>query len=652
MDDDPERNRNRKRIRTPGADIRDIMGNETVMKRIRSNLTVQDQANARLTDLRFNQAFKVTFENFITTKWPIDFARIREFMATTAFELWAAGSSVLQAVLIQNGTLRNIPEWASSDLDLYVAIPQGYRLGPGGIAIRGVNNFVQGFTGLLEQMGFQMTKHFEQQQNTREEEEEHTQNIMYSGGFMRLNHIEDIYTFTHANGKDIQLVVVGDNNGGHGYTVPMVINRFDLTVCSVGYNFQRNEIYYAPDAPADIEAGRMTLRPAYMVKYSQGNYIIHKRIAKYTARGFTLTNAPKLTLIILNLSRAIRRMKFRISQYEDMIQDYFFENEYLRLTGLARRDYEYRISLRKYINGRQTVMRFESKIEKNRNSIMFLEARKAEIEAGNLSSIIYTRPKLRIQARIDQMQYDISRSEELVSRPEDENDISFMATSQRLPNVPAGAAKNDPARKARHQFNLDRRVYNSARFKREVCSNEADPYTLSDLGEIFERYKVFKRVSYRDRPDRNGDDSETEDVEDPADLPYTVLCYDITQLWADIRRLRQANQPLKWPETRLPISPYDEYRITQQHTRYKDYLHVVDLRERKEKLEQSLVDIERGTYWQRKLIGGKTKSMSFRKKSPRKSPRKSRKVQSARRQKSPRRSPRKSRKRSPRKRRD
>ena len=347
MDDDPER---RKRIRVPGKDIRDIMGVPGVMSAIRGNLTAQDEATARLTDLRFNQAFQMTFETFVKTKFPIDFGRIRTFMQDNpSVELWAAGSSVLQAILIQRGLLRNVEEWASSDLDLYVSIPTGWVLGQGGLARSGLAPFVSDFVDLLANMGFRQTKHFEQAQTTFAEEAEHNQNVAYAGGFMEQNHIQDIYTFTHTNGKDIQLVVVGDDRGVSTgrYTVPRVIDNFDLTVCSVGYSFRTQTIYYAIDAPADITAGRMTLRPAYFIKYSQGNYIIHKRISKYTARGFALTNAPPLTLILLNFNRAIRRLTFDSSQAEDMISDYFFGGRLQR--ARVRPNREYRISARQSI---------------------------------------------------------------------------------------------------------------------------------------------------------------------------------------------------------------------------------------------------------------------------------------------------------------
>lgn len=244
------------------------------------------------------------FDAFCEEKFglPRDFlytavANLNQGLIPAPYEIWAAGSSVLQ--YLTNAT------WESGDIDLYINLNR-HRSED---AQARVDSLLQAF----ERAGWEKMASIENE---------------YRGGFMTVNKITNITTFQRA-GKTMQLVETEKDD------IRKTIDRFDLTICSVGYNFATRKFYESKDVGEDPVRKLMTLRKSYLKKYSEANVILHKRVQKYTSRGYTLSNPPTLILAQTNLSKAIRRIQVRIDKYDEIIAFLPFTNKINTRVGLG-----------------------------------------------------------------------------------------------------------------------------------------------------------------------------------------------------------------------------------------------------------------------------------------------------------------------------
>lgn len=109
-----------------------------------------------------------------------------------------------------------------------------------------------------------------------------------NSGFMRMNGIRSITSFERPDGLRAQVIAIR-----HNRQVEAVIQNFDLSVCSVSYDFGTKAISFHGVTAGDIAMRSMVLRKDYVNKYFAGNSVLHDRIEKYTSRGFKL-EAPSL----------------------------------------------------------------------------------------------------------------------------------------------------------------------------------------------------------------------------------------------------------------------------------------------------------------------------------------------------------------------
>ena len=184
---------------------------------------------------------EIVFESRLKTRWSLDAAAIGGIPGLRVF---AAGSSVLETVM-------PACPWTSNDLDLYVHVRDTSSL----------KNY-------LVQQGYVVDKCVLAPEYK-------------NSGFMRLNGIRSIMTLVR-HGQGVQIVSVR-----HSRSLTDVIKNFDLSVCSVAFDFTERSMYFGDVTLNDILGRNMTLRIDYSQKYFGGNPVLHDRIAKYTSRGFT-----------------------------------------------------------------------------------------------------------------------------------------------------------------------------------------------------------------------------------------------------------------------------------------------------------------------------------------------------------------------------
>ena len=642
----------KKFISQPQKNVSEIFAMPQVASRLSQMLDVTDTPQLRLVDRRSYHAFQETFQSVVFRRYGLSNEKIREFLATNDIDLWAAGSSVLQTY-IEVGSMGGNAEdrqfleahpWSSGDLDLYInpritSPPDHYDR---------IHNLmkklwestpveVTNALKLLQSMGYTQTQHFKDEWDSKfdaqfmddkeiaKEEakiEERNKLATYSGGFMKQNKIRDIYTFVRNSDPSVQvqLVVIIDKGDNSRFDIKKVIDNFDLTCCSIGYDFRSSQVYISPDARSDIVFRRMTLRGSYLRKFSEGNYILHKRVAKYTSRGFTLTNPVPFTEAVLKLRTVIARLKLELSDMEIREERRNFHTTYLE--GGRKRSAAYL-----------------------RNSIAILEERIRNIENGNFSALVHETIEDKLEKTIDTYRRLEGRNVENVKKYEkllndepfddEEGDVLHaLRYSEKLKAlqrvVPDGTPKDYPDRIRLHQFKLGLKMLKSARFKGLSlldCSNidDNDFISLQPINELVKRFQVYKRVVYKNRPNRAaGNESEDEDVESQADTPINIVCYGIDGLQKDIDRQRRDRHDalVKWPNDRQIISDIDILRIKIQNYMFKWLEDNIDYRERIAETMRKIDALrESGTKWQKVLIGGKVRlrrrSLSPRRKSPR-----------------------------------
>lgn len=627
-----------KDFRGPARDFRDIISNPGIANRLSAMLTPQEAGTMRVTGRLAHFAFKDTFQTNVERKWNIDIPQIQRHTLSfpPGVELWAAGSSVLLSKLQQTigyeFLARNRAAWENCDLDLYinpahVTTDAYYDLGL-------IPAVVQTTLALITSMGYTETQHFQDDwqdpsrkvmpQFADDEEkrligrglDEKRKNAGYSGGFMTQNTIRDIYTLVKNTDPSIQIqlvVIMYPQNVMHPMNgvppirdIREVINNFDLTCCSVGFNFKTAELYVSPDAVTDIEALRMTLRDEYHKKFSQGNYILHKRVAKYTARGFVLTNPQPHTFAVMRLRKAIARLQHK----KDIL-----EIKELRHTWRHR--------------AQPVVSPDAIDMARTVNTIALLTRRIGLINENNFDALVHASAQDKIDARIREYENYVGFFTREVARLNTMLPILFaQKLAELLANVPHQVPKNNPRRQRLHQFNLDRRMYESVRFTASACGiGDQDPISLADIDTLVKQYEVFKRVAYLPRANVRGDDeSEREDVESDTDTPMVVKCYSVDLVGQLLERELALNRPPRWPDTMTPISDVDVIRLRNQYATYKDSVRLLDFQDRLEKQRTNRVTVEReGNTWQKVLIGGKVvkkrRSLPTRVKSPLASPR-------------------------------
>ena len=225
-----------------------------------------DEENANMT---FDN---MSFEQYVQLRWGLSNIIIDELKFCN---VTAAGSSVLQFLLKE--------EYEDSDLDLY------YREG-----FDDINDLMRKFTEDGWRIDFTIFNE-------------------YAGGFMAKNKISKITTLVK-NNKNVQLVATKID-------VKTVIDRFDLDICSKGYDFFTGEFYESSDSPR-LELRQMNLRHNYFRKFKEGNPILFKRIMKYIKRGFQFMNNFSTSNIRSKLRKSISRIENRLEEMREIRFDF------------------------------------------------------------------------------------------------------------------------------------------------------------------------------------------------------------------------------------------------------------------------------------------------------------------------------------------
>lgn len=242
-----------------------------------------------------------SFDEFVRGKFSLDTREISALAQTMPeHSLMAAGSGVLHFLVH-----RLTQGWESNDLDLYI----------------NDSGKANELMAILERQGYSKTSSFADE---------------YAGGFMVLNNIRNITTFKNAAGETVQVVLVGMPD------LHYTIDKFDLTVCSVGVDFKTGEFYMNAEAKVDIPERKMHIRDAYVNKFSKGNFILHRRVAKYEQRGFALVNRPPYTKALASLRNAMKRVQQRIDKAEDFLALAAFKTEpHYRGPGWGKRVWQF-----------------------------------------------------------------------------------------------------------------------------------------------------------------------------------------------------------------------------------------------------------------------------------------------------------------------
>ena len=230
-----------------------------------------DEENANIT---FGNMYS-SFEQYVQSRWGISDMILNQLEFCNVM---AAGSSVLQFLLKE--------EYKDSDLDLYYKEEFEDDID--------INDLMRKFTEDGWRIDFTIFNE-------------------YRGGFMAKNRISKITTLVK-NNKNVQLIATKID-------VKTVIDRFDLDICSKGYDFVSGEFYESPDSPR-LELRQMNLRHNYFYKFKEGNLILFKRIMKYIKRGFQFMNNFSTSNIRSKLRKSISRIEMRLEEMREIRFDY------------------------------------------------------------------------------------------------------------------------------------------------------------------------------------------------------------------------------------------------------------------------------------------------------------------------------------------
>ncbi len=594
------------RLPSPPAEFKNI--NPLDLSRY---LTGDDIAKLRLTHREKLLPFRATCETFLAQRFNIEFnastGSMRQFLeANQGFDIWAAGSSMVQvwkntpqpgAILmdLERQIYINDPAWSESDLDLYTNGNPHEENGP--------------LFTLIKSWGYTFHHKFGED---------------YTSGFMHRNKISTITSFKRVSGgveRQIQVIELKPRHGGRR-PIELTIDSFDLTCCSVGYNFRTKEFYVSDDAIDDITNDRMRLRESYIAKFSMANFILHKRVLKYKQRGFVFLNPPPLTLAIQKVDRSLRRLAMKIQTIQDLIdalpvlRAQFNKNGYpfyeenlgraneddqqrlMRNTdpnnhyapfqiqidrGLFKRTRFGNVTPRSYYD--LTIRRLEFVVEK-------LEFLKRVYESGDIREILATN-------RVDAMkkEVEIYRRENIEIREEIRQGAEIFGrkvTEKRnelLFNVPVNAQYNQNDRLRLHNFERDARVYQGAILRARVCEPGPEPYTREIIpDDIPDTSRLFKRAVYLPRvpPRAAAADPNVSDDDSEANVRFLARCYDLPSLTRDIlNKEGQGVEPI-YPDDRVELTDYEIILVKHLDTKNVNEQRIQIRQEKIQKLLQKI----------------------------------------------------------------
>ena len=549
-------------------------------------MTGKDIASLRLTHREKLLPFRATCETFLAQRFNVEFnaptGSMRKFLEDNdGFDIWAAGSSMVQvwkntpeqpeAALMDLERHINIndPAWSDSDLDLYTNGNPHEENGP--------------LFTLIKSWGYTFYHKF---------------GADYTSGFMWRNKIHTITSFKRLIGgmeRQIQVIEIEPTPTGRR-PIELTIDSFDLTCCSVGYNFRTKEFYVSDDAIDDITNERMRLRESYMVKYSMANFILHKRVLKYKQRGFLFLNPPPLTLAVQKVDRSIRRLEMRINSIQDVLDALpvtrlqfvlrgypFFESK----IKYNAEDGEIKTELMQYntnsvIYFAKYKIRTEGGLFKNTRFgnvtprtyydlsirrlefvIQKLQFLKGVYESGDIRAILATN-------RVDAMNKEVERLRRLIAKTRKDIEEELQGFNRKiitkrnelLFEVPVNAVYNQEDRLRLHNFERDARVYQGARFAAFECEHGGEPYTREKIPEEYpDKRKLFRRAVYLPRvPPRAADADPNISDDDSEDVVRigVARCYDLFSLYYDNDRRKSQGREEQYPDDRVALTEYEK----------------------------------------------------------------------------------------------
>jgi hypothetical protein len=547
--------------------------------------------------------YRATCETFLAQRFNVYFASLATFLeANTGFDMWAAGSSMVQVwkniptnpadytTQLERQIDINDPAWSESDLDLYTNGDPHAEDGP--------------LFTLIKSWGYTFHHKFGED---------------YTSGFMYKNKIHTITSFKRVSGgveRQIQVIEIKPRPNGTRRNIELTIDSFDLTCCSVGYNFRTKLFYVSPDSVDDIANDRMRLREGYIVKYSTANFILHKRVLKYKQRGFVFLNPPPLTLAIQKVDRSLRRLNMKVQRIQDLIDalpllrarfdrlgypfyeervgrddeddqeilsantnSQFYYANYIKNSrgGLLYRTRFGNVTPRTYYN--LTIRRLEFVIEK-------LEFLKGVYESGDIREILATNRVEALKKDVERIRRNIKIHKKDIQ--EEDEGFRRKVTEKRnelLFNVPVNAPYDQYDRLRLHNFERDARVYQGARLRALECEPGPEPYTRESIPEdIPDLSKLFKRAVYlpRNPPRAAAADPDVSDDDSEENVRFDVArCYDLSSLVRDV--LSREGQG------RAPIYPDDRVELTDYEIILVKYLERKDDEERRLRYKQNYI---------------------------------------------------------------
>jgi hypothetical protein len=550
--------------------------------------------------------FRATCETFLAQRFDVSIKSLDTYLTDhPSATLYAAGSSMVQVYknlpadpAIYTSALErlltvNDPAWSESDLDFYVKendppFPD--------------NDPLEALFHIIETWGYT---------------EFHRFGVDYTSGFMHQNKIDSIVSFRKMIAgveRQIQVVVLKNTR-----TVEETIDNFDLTCCSVGYNFRSKEFYVSPDSVDDIANDRMKLRKHYHIKYSRANFILHKRVLKYKQRGFLFFNPPPLTLAIQKVNRSIRRLTMKVGKIADLIDVLPVMKETFNKpgTGGGYPFYEFKgevlstfqiyapYILRSVVNeqgvrvlpntrfGTVTPREYyESSLGQLELVIEKLETLKRIYESGDIREILARDRLDSIQKTLSEYEQEILRTRNYIEQEKQEFSRAVAAKrTQLLFQVPVNVPSNQLDRLRLHNFERDARVYNSAKFRDSECEEEQDSYTREYPSEVMDKTSLFKRAVYLPRlPPRaaNADPYQSDDDTDALTIRYSTRCYHLSSLRDDNESRRNQILVQQFPDDRAPLSDYEIILVRHLNQIHK-YERSIKTRQRQmEKLQAKL----------------------------------------------------------------
>lgn len=281
------------------------------------------------------ELIQAVIQNF-EERWNINAGEV----SNLGFEVAAAGSSVLQIALRE--------KWDDSDLDLYIQfIPENlktlrnYILSKGYVQTQEYPAKIPFDDPTSKNYAYNYTQNYAALNDVFIPKLWEDDNIAHyvRGGFMYRNRLQQIISFKNmATNASIQIIACQDD-------LSTTIDRFDLNVCSVAFMFLNKSVYLSNDIdPEEIMKKYIMMRAEYKSIYADGNYVLHRRVKKYEARGFTLLNRPPLTRFIRSVNKAINRLNDRLEKWESILENLVYTDfqDNFRPRGWNYDDYETR----------------------------------------------------------------------------------------------------------------------------------------------------------------------------------------------------------------------------------------------------------------------------------------------------------------------